>query len=101
MNDDVAWAAGVFEGEGAATISGRGRPHLAIRTTDEWTARRVADILGGVVYGPYSNDYADGYVRKPVFMWKAAGDLAFSVAWTLYTYLSPRRQARIRELFAS
>lgn len=91
--EQLAWAAGIFEGEGTVT-KGRDRPGwwLAVRMTDEDIIRQLAVVLGGMVYGPYDPD--DG-VRKPVWVWKVGGPGAERVARLLYPYLGERRQAAI------
>jgi hypothetical protein len=51
--EQIAWAAGLFEGEGCITLSGE-RFQLALNNTNEgvvYAFRRILDI--GRVYGPY------------------------------------------------
>src|SRR5207245_5183125 len=49
--EDIAWAAGLFEGEGSITQSG-GRVRLSLKMTDEESVRRFAKIIQrGTVYG--------------------------------------------------
>jgi len=67
--EEIAWAAGLFEGEGCITMTS-GHAVLRLSNTDEWVVRRFAEIVGrGVVYGPYENRSNDHFVRKPFFVW--------------------------------
>lgn len=71
---EIAWAAGLFDGEGTATIC-RGRPRLAVQMSDRECVSRFAQAMGcGFVYGPYVHEYRDGYTRKPRFVWLAEGE---------------------------
>lgn len=53
----IAWAAGLFEGEGWLTLSHQksGRPcaQLGLSSTDEDVVRRFALVIGGRVTGPH------------------------------------------------
>ena len=53
----VAWAAGLFEGEGCITIDNRSPNHrrLLMGMTDEDVMQKFVDVVGaGKLYGPYS-----------------------------------------------
>jgi hypothetical protein len=99
--NEIAWAAGLFDGEGTATIC-RGRPRLGLRMTDEATVRRFAEAVGhGKVYGPYENDAQtkrDGYVRKPFFYWVAEVEVGRAVVDLLRPFLSEFRIIQIRSV---
>jgi hypothetical protein len=87
---DVAWAAGLFEGEGsvyAENQSGRRYLRFCLSSTDEDVIRRFAEIVGvGKVYGPYAG------TNKVRFDWrtKNAAD-AHDVAALLAPWLGRRR----------
>src|SRR5712691_1669149 len=50
---EIAWAAGLFEGEGCFTQN-RGRPVARLTTTDVDIVVRFAEAIGwGMIYGPY------------------------------------------------
>jgi hypothetical protein len=94
QKERVAWAAGIFEGEGCVTEMG-GRFALVVKNTDEWVVRRFHAILGlGQVYGPYRNSEKDGHRRKPFWSWMAYEDDAFDAMQLLATWLSKRRLGR-------
>lgn len=51
--EEIAWAAGLFEGEGCMTRSGSQKV-MRLVSTDEDTVRRFWEIVAvGKVYGPY------------------------------------------------
>jgi hypothetical protein len=74
----LAWAGGLYDGEGSASVSahrthvGHVSPEVAVTqsgTTRPLVLERLRDIIGcGRIYGPYTQDGA----RLPVFRWKAA-----------------------------
>jgi hypothetical protein len=71
--EEIAWAAGLFEGEGSITQRG-GMMVASLKSTDEETPLRFCRIVrGGTVYGPgpYRNKSADGFRRKPFWVWVA------------------------------
>jgi hypothetical protein len=62
FREEVAWAAGLFEGEGCLTITS-GQPVMRLNSTDEDAPQRFYEIVGaGKVYGPYPRKPP----RKPV-----------------------------------
>jgi hypothetical protein len=96
--EEIAWAAGLFEGEGCITDV-NGRFVLKANNTDVWVIQRFDEIVQlGRVYGPYRNTERDGYRRKPFWAWAAYEEAAFDVMQLLAPWLSPRRVTRAREL---
>jgi hypothetical protein len=64
--EEIAWATGLFEGEGTITLS---KERLVVRlvNTDEAIVRRLAEIVPfGAIYGPYERRERDGFRRKPI-----------------------------------
>lgn len=96
---DLAWAGGLFEGEGCFTWnirpSGRRYPHVSLTTTDYDVIQRFAEIMGfGSVTGPM---YAPR--RKPRWAWRAVGPVSIVlVDEKIGTYLGERRRAKLDEL---
>lgn len=96
--EEVAWAAGLFEGEGTISVSS-GTVTVRVRNTDDWVIERFADIVErGTVYGPYSHNGRNGFRRKPFWDWVAQAYDALDVLALLGTWLSPRRLDRAYEL---
>jgi hypothetical protein len=109
---DIAWAAGLFEGEGAictaqkfkAILNEDGQRRksglrwwMVIHSTDHDVLHRFHKIIGvGRMYGPYLDKRGDHY--KPQLRW-ATTTLADaqSAARLLLPYLGERRAAKARE----
>jgi hypothetical protein len=92
--DEIAWAAGLFEGEGSITGSG-GRLDVRVKMTDEPVVRHFAKVMDcGRVYGPYNYEYRDGSKRKPHWVWVAVSTEAFDVLQILWPWLGERRRAQ-------
>ena len=96
MSQEIAWAAGLFEGEGCFSLQRRstnpGSCNLraALRMVDEDVVRAFAEIIGvGRVSGPSS---------KQMWEWKASGEEAEQTYALLGPWLHSRRRARYVEL---
>lgn len=93
---DIAWLAGLLEGEGYFCISGRKsiRLMIAIRMTDLDIIRKVSKLFNCQIQ----------FKRKASSKWKAVycaeayGDKAISWAMTIYSLMGDRRKAKIREM---
>jgi hypothetical protein len=100
VRHEVAWAAGLFEGEGSITLSGAIRV-VQLRNCDEEIVRRFHKVLRvGKFYGPYVNRASerDGYPRQDYFHWAARGqdcEIALEMMWP---WLSTRRRRRAVEV---
>ena len=67
--EEIAWAGGLFEGEGCLGRYGNVFV-MRIHSTDEDVVRRFRDVVErGTVYGPYENSGKDGSIRKPFWAW--------------------------------
>ena len=109
---DIAYAAGLFEGEGTLRIDryfrtrkGEKRvritPQLKLRVcmTDEAPVRRFAVIFNGRVHGPYQ--YSKGVKSKEHYKpyWLADVDSPPMVSLAIremWSFLSPRRQEQLK-----
>ena len=89
--EEIAWAAGLFDGEGSITNNDRDLQILLKNTDVELVERFDAIVDRGKVYGPYTNRMRDGYIRKPYWTWVALGDAAHDVLDLLGPWLSQRR----------
>lgn len=86
---DVAWAAGLFEGEGSCFVgSGQRQPIVAVVMTDVDVVERFAEIMGC--------GYVNNYRRPPnkrFWRWSVTGrDDVLSVLGLLWPYLGERRR---------
>ena len=89
--EEIAWAAGLFDGEGSITLSSR-RLHVRLRNTDLELVERFHTIIRvGTVYGPYSRQPQDGSRRKPVWDWVAREEDGLDALALMWSWLSARR----------
>lgn len=99
---DLAWAGGLFEGEGHIGLREKKYPTLEMKTTDADTLRKFASIVGyGKVNGPYqvseTKDHKRKSTWKPYYAWAVSGVKAMEIATLLFPYLQSRRQATLIE----
>jgi hypothetical protein len=96
--EQVAWAAGLFEGEGCFTMTARKRtPRASMYMTDEETVRRFHAIMGvGSVTA--TNPPSRPAHHKPQWMWCANGKDVETVLCLLRPFLSSRRLERGEEI---
>lgn len=100
---DKGWVVGILEGEGtfiARLRDGVRQPYiLAMSTdvvsTDEFTVRRMRNLLGGSVYGPYKRDR--GRPNKPTWKWSLhrRNDVA-ALGAAVLPHLCERRQQQVQ-----
>ncbi len=93
--EQLAWAAGFFEGEGCVS-KGKHSRFIAINNTDLSMLERFHEALGvGVVRGPYG-PYANGVSKKPYWTWSASNfeerQAAIAMLWE---WLSERRRVQV------
>lgn len=89
--ENLAWAAGLFEGEGSITRHRRNETYLVLSMSDEDVVRRFCDIIGhGRVYGPYYRENS-----KPMWRWQCSGSKNnIAIIAALLGFLGNRRRAR-------
>jgi hypothetical protein len=92
---DIAWAAGIYEGEGCITDRGTG---IQVSQRDRWLLDRLRSLFGGTVGGPYSQTDPTTSNRKPIHRWILHGVRAQAFIVEIWPYLSPRRQKQLAEL---
>ncbi len=92
---DLAWAAGLLEGEGCfhTTLD---RPRISVNMTDEDVLLRLQKVLGcGRLSGPHTY----GLGHKPVWRYDLSRqDQVYAVTAAVYSQLGERRRAKAREL---
>lgn len=102
---DLAWCAGLFEGEGTITRLGTNRITLAISMTDYEPINKFRGLIGlGKLYGPYKySNGKDGRERKfhkQYWKWQLADVSGVKMFWSFMgNLLSKRRRKRFIELF--
>jgi hypothetical protein len=88
---DVAWLAGLVEGDGNIAVNGRSLT-IRIKMTDHDIVLRAAGLLEGRVYPV---PVPDG--RRPQWLTQVKGSLAAGWAMTLYAWLGIRRRQQVRD----
>lgn len=110
-SEDVAYAAGLFEGEGSVTVARsfytrrgekrtRKTPQVKLRVamTDKEPVERFATIFGGRVNGPYK--YQKSHYKQ---YWVADIDSPPKVKLAIEAmlpFLSPRRRGQLEVLYS-
>lgn len=100
--ENLAWAAGLFEGEGCITLSGKPpsgkRVVLELGMTDEDVVKKFHAIVGvGHVGGPYHPSTRPNH-HKPHWRWTVTGGRqAQAVLAALWPFLCLRRKAKAEE----
>lgn len=92
----LAWAAGLFDGEGSTTQSGRSLV-ICMRQNDPRVLHRFQQAVGlGKVYGPYSEDGG----KRQMWQWRATGwKNVQAIIAMLWTFLSPaKREQAVRRM---
>lgn len=93
---DIAWAAGVYEGEGHCRWA-NGGTYATVSQKDRWLCDRLKVLFGGSVYFHVRKDNRAGFApESPIFTWTATGARSRGFLMTIYAFLSPRRQGQIR-----
>jgi hypothetical protein len=94
--ENIAWASGLFEGEGCISISDK-RIALELQMTDEDVVRKVRLVMGvGSVGGPYRDKARPK--NKPYWRWTvSSGRQAAATLAAMWSFLGVRRRARAAE----
>ena len=101
---DVAWASGLFEGEGCISIVVKPERHktrvqLKVCMTDQDTMERLAGVFPGGKMNTFPSHLK--YGNKPVWTWTLSKrNLILSVLADLLPFLGKRRTAKAIEAIA-
>jgi hypothetical protein len=94
---DIAWLAGLLEGEGSFVFKGsRATPCISLQTTDRDVLLRAAGIMEVKEQNFWRPGGKASY--KPVYTCRAHGTRAISWMMTIYSLMGERRQEKIREI---
>ncbi len=104
---NLAWIAGLLEGEGSFGVSNRKKDgytcRVAVTMTDEDTILRAHALSGvGRVYGPYpvKNSNLGPGPYKDRYQWVVQGKTAAELMQGVLPFMSERRSARINEVLS-
>lgn len=85
---DIAWAAGVYEGEGSC-CKNSGSGQLSVGQKDPWVVFRLQELFGG------STRESTTPAGLPFYVWYVGGARGRGFAMTAWRFLSPRRKQQI------
>jgi hypothetical protein len=90
---DVAWAAGIYEGEGSCVASGRKGKSFSVTVSqkDPELLYRMREFFGGGIRLYYVGKQG----RFEIYHWVICGDRARAFLGTIYPFLTARRKAQI------
>lgn len=105
----LAWAAGLFEGEGSFDVRRNNVKgvwysyiRLQIDSTDEDVLQRFLDVVAcGKVYGPYEDRRKNRLGDKPYWKYTVSGKPAISLALKLKPFLCKRRTQKLECILSS
>lgn len=93
---EVAWAAGIYEGEGCCTTNHNGTGSMSFAITvaqkDPELLYRLRDLFGGKI-GHYNRTFNKKVC--PISHWKICGDRARTFIGVIYPFLTARRKEQI------
>jgi hypothetical protein len=96
--EEIAWAAGLFDGGGTVTLCGD-CVHVRLRNTDFELVERFRDAVRiGGLYGPYARSERDGHRRKPFWDWIAREEDGFDALALMWSWLSERRKKQAHDV---
>lgn len=85
---DIAWAAGIYEGEGTCRLCGKGRGFMAsVTQKDPEILFRLRDWFGGSV--------RDNGTGQGIHTWDICGDRARIFMGLIYEFMTARRRTQI------
>src|SRR5262245_41341405 len=94
---DIAWAAGIWEGEGSIIYNGS--IQVSMSQSDEWLPQQFLELFGWRIYSIKSDYYwrnhPDSQPTKTQYRWILNGDKAIGFWMTIWKFLSPRRRKQI------
>jgi hypothetical protein len=89
---EIAWAAGIYEGEGHARLPGS----VSVTQKDRWILDKLQSFFGGTI-GRAGRSAA--YRDTIMWTWNISGTRARGFLMTIYGFLSPRRKAQALPLW--
>jgi len=96
--ENLAYLAGLLEGEGSFIFNSKQRLIVQAQMTDEDAIQKLADLSGmGRCNGPYVNKHLtmNGNLRKKSWLWQVEGERAYALMVALYPWMCKRRKEKI------
>lgn len=105
--NELHWAAGFLEGEGAFILRGKNAPKHGISLSlkasqvNPEPLYRLQSLFGGSVYGPYKHRPSMKIRhQQPFFEWQVGGQAAARAFMTCYVLMSVKRKREISSALA-
>ena len=92
---DIAWLAGLLEGEGHFAFNGT--PTIKLAMTDGDIVKRASQLMAGTFTGPHERDNPEW---TPIYKSEVWSSKAVGVMLTILPLMGHRRGQRIREVIA-
>ena len=89
---DIAWMAGIFEGEGWAGVRSGTSAGATVTQKEPWILERLQQFVGGSVRNGSKNRR---YPPNQIFHWDVSGSLARGFLMTIYKFLSPHKKRQV------
>jgi hypothetical protein len=91
----LAWAAGIFEGEGCCGYTSRQKncQEVIVVQKDTWVLEKMQELFGGTICARKA-----GSIGTPSHRWKVSGPTARGFLMTIYSFLSPRRKEQVKTI---
>lgn len=99
---DLAWAAGIWEGEGSiGDPRTKGRYlrglNISVCQQDPWILHKLQALFGGPSVRTRPASTHNPLSAKDIWVWQITGPRAYGTIMTLYPLLSPHRQEQVRK----
>ena len=96
---DIAWAAGIYEGEGSCARGGNGSKSFVVSVSqkDPEMLYRLRDFFGGSVK-EYDNNFGTVASKNQpftIYAWRVCGNRARVFLAVIYSWLTARRKSQI------
>ena len=85
----LAWAAGIFEGEGSCVPVNKSSCQVNVSQKDRWVCDRMKALFGGSITERKMNGL-------PFYDWHIHSARARGFLMTMFSFLSPRRQGQVK-----
>lgn len=89
-SQEIAWAAGLYEGEGYCDVHGSSE-RVLVSQKDTWILEKLKILFGGTLQYPSKKS------TTPCSNWEVYGGRARGFLMTIYSFLSPRRREQIKK----
>lgn len=98
ISPELAWFAGLFEGEGTFNFSNGVPRRISISMTDLDVLEAVRDSFGGSIHSASRAVYKEHW--KDAWVWNLSGEKAVQLSEAIYPLLSLRRKERANEFIS-